>query len=135
MIGGNMRAAQGAGLPVGRIFLITTFIAGAAAGLAGGVEIAAVHHQANASLLVGYGFTGILVSFLARHNPLAIVPVAVLFGGLGACSSVLQRKLGLYDAHLLAFQGLLFVTILTCETFYGRFKFFQPREAREVVPV
>ena len=40
--------------------------------------------RANANLAAGYGFTGILVAFLARHNPLAIIPVAMLLGGIGA---------------------------------------------------
>ena len=48
-------------------------IAGACAGLAGFFEVAAIQGRANASLAAGYGFTGILVSFLARHNPLVIV--------------------------------------------------------------
>ncbi len=38
------------------------------------VEVAAVHGRANASLAAGYGYAGILVAFLARHNPLAIMP-------------------------------------------------------------
>ena len=46
------------------------------AGLAGAIEVAAVHTAANASLIAGLGYTGILVSFVARHNPWAIVPVA-----------------------------------------------------------
>ena len=46
--------------------------------------MAAVHGKANAALRAGYGFTGILVSFLARHNPLTIIPVAILFGGIAA---------------------------------------------------
>ena len=82
MAGGNVRAAQVAGLPVGRLILITCLFGGAAAGLAGMVEIAAMQGQANATLIAGYGFTGILVSFIARHHPLAIIPAAVLFGGL-----------------------------------------------------
>lgn len=75
--GGNVRAARMVGLPVGKLILITCFLGGAAAGLAGMVEVAAVQERANASLIAGYGYTGILVSFLARHNPLAIVPVAI----------------------------------------------------------
>ena len=43
-----------------------------------------MHTAANASLIAGLGYTGILVSFVARHNPWAIPPVAVLFGGFGA---------------------------------------------------
>jgi general nucleoside transport system permease protein len=134
MIGGNVRAAQAAGLPVGRVFLITTFLGGAAAGLAGMVEVAAVEGKANATQLAGYGFQGILVSFLARHNPLAIIPVAIMFGGLGAASGPLQRHFELNDAAIKVLTGILFITILSMETLYGRIKFFQPREAREAVP-
>ena len=57
------------------------------------VEIAAVQGQANATMIAGYGFTGILVSFIARHHPLAIIPAAVLFGGLGASGTVLAKRI------------------------------------------
>src|SRR2546425_7925376 len=78
VVGGNTRAARIAGLSVGRLALITCFIAGAAAGLAGMTEIAAVHGRASSSLVAGYGYTGILVAFLARQNPLAEIPVEIL---------------------------------------------------------
>src|SRR4029077_3943867 len=70
--GGNFRAALAQGLPVGRLIVACSAIAGACAGLAGFFEVAAIQGRANASLAAGYGFTGILVSFLARHNPLVI---------------------------------------------------------------
>jgi simple sugar transport system permease protein len=127
MVGGNMRAARAAGVPVGRVLLITCLLAGAAAGLAGMVEIAAVHGQANYALIAGYGFTGILVSFIARHHPLGIIPVAILFGGLSASSGVLQRQLNLPDASVDVLKGIMFVMILLFETLYGRFRLFQPR--------
>ena len=129
MIGGNPRAARMAGLDVGKITLITCFIGGAAAGLAGMVEVAAVHGSANASLVVGYGYTGILVAFLARHNPLAILPVALLLGGIAASGGLIQRRLDLPDATILVLQGVIFIAILMSEALYGRWKFFQPREA------
>ena len=103
-------------------------LGGAAAGLAGMVEVAAVHGKANASLAVGYGYSGILVSFLARHHPLAIVPVAILLGGIGASGGLLQRRLDLPDAAVVVLQGILFVAILASETLYGRFKFFRVKE-------
>jgi ABC-type uncharacterized transport system permease subunit len=127
MVGGNVRAAQTAGLPVGRLILIACLLGGGAAGLAGTVEIAAVHGQANASLIAGYGFTGILVSFIARHHPLGIIPAALLFGGLSASSGVLQRRLSLPDASVQVLMGIIFVMILLFETFYGRFRVFQPQ--------
>lgn len=115
VVGGNLRTAQLMGLPATRLVLLACALGGACAGLAGAVEVAAVHTNANASLIAAYGYAGILVSFIARHQPLAIVPVAILFGGFGAAGSLLQRRLGLPDASVLVLQGLTFVFILASE--------------------
>ncbi|MEI7968428.1 MAG: ABC transporter permease [Betaproteobacteria bacterium] len=128
VVGGNVRAARLVGLPVGPLVVGTCFLGGAAAGLAGMAEVAAVHGSANASLIAGYGYAGILVSFIGRHNPLAIVPVAVLLGGINASGGMLQRRLDLPDASVLVLQGIAFMTILASEACYGRFRIFQPGE-------
>lgn len=120
VVGGNLRAAQLVGLPASRLVLLACGLGGAAAGLGGAVEVAAVHTSANASLIAGYGYAGILVSFMARHNPVAIIPVAILFGGFGAAGSLLQRRLGLPDASVLVLQGLAFVLILASEALRER---------------
>ncbi|WP_287190513.1 ABC transporter permease [Mesorhizobium sp.] len=124
--GGNVRAAQVQGLAVGPLIVRFTALAGGFAGLAGMLEVAAVQGSANASLAAGYGYTGILVAFLARHNPLAIIPVAFLLGGIDASGGLIQRRMDLPDATVLVLQGMLFVVILFSETFYGRFKAFNP---------
>ena len=121
MTGGNMRAALLSGLRVKRLLVLTCFLAGAAAGLAGMVEVAAVHGRANASLVAGYGYAGILVAFVARQNPLGIIPVALLLGGIGASGGLLQRNFNLPDASVNVLQGILFMVILAAETLYGRF--------------
>jgi simple sugar transport system permease protein len=126
MTGGNSRAAKAQGLPVGWLIVVCSMIAGGCAGLAGFFEVAAIHGQANASLVAGYGFTGILVSFLARHNPLAVIPVAILFGAIAAAGGVVQRRMGMPDATVLVLQGMMFVVLLVSETLYGRIKLFQP---------
>jgi len=127
--GGNVRAAQMQGLAVVRLVLIACALAGACAGLAGMIEVAAVHGTANASLAAGYGYAGILIAFLARHNPLAVIPMAVLVGGITASGGLVQRRLGMPDATALVLQGVIFLSILTSETLYGRFRWFQPRVA------
>jgi general nucleoside transport system permease protein len=129
--GGNARAALAQGLPVGKLIVTASMIAGACAGLAGYFEVAAVHGKANASLAAGYGFTGILVAFLARHHPLAIIPVAILFGGIAAAGGIIQRRMGLPDATVLLMQGLTFVVLLASETLYGRLRLFNPQVATE----
>jgi general nucleoside transport system permease protein len=115
VVGGNPRTAQLVGLPASKLILLACALGGACAGLAGAVEVAAVHTNANASLIAGYGYAGILVAFMARHNPLAIIPVAILFGGFGAAGSLLQRRLGLPDASVMVLQGMAFVLILASE--------------------
>ena len=125
--GGNFRAALAQGLPVGRLIVACSAIAGACAGLAGFFEVVAIQGRANASLAAGYGFTGILVAFLARHNPLVIPPVAIMFGGIVAAGGLIQRRMGLPDATVQVLEGLIFVVLLTSETLYGRFSIFKPK--------
>lgn len=124
--GGNLRAAQIQGLPVGRLVVGFCALAGALAGLGGVIEVAAVQGAANASLAAGYGYTGILVAFLARQNPLAIIPVAMLLGGVSASGGLIQRHMHLPDATVLVLQGVVFICILFSDTLYGRLKLFNP---------
>jgi ABC-type uncharacterized transport system permease subunit len=128
--GGNLRAAQLQGLPVGKLIVLACAIGGGCAGLAGMIEVAAVHGRANASLNANYGYAGILIAFLARMNPLAIMPMSLLLGGIGAAGGLLQRRMGLPDATVQVLQGFIFVCILTSETLYGRIPWFQPRGGR-----
>jgi ABC-type uncharacterized transport system permease subunit len=126
--GGNVRAARMVGLPIGKLVMLTCFLGGAAAGLAGMIEIAATQERASADIVAGYGYTGILVAFLARYNPLAVIPVAILLGGIGASGGLLQRHLGLPDAATVVLQGIIFVTILASDTVYGRISWLASAE-------
>ncbi|MDF0555048.1 ABC transporter permease [Kamptonema sp. UHCC 0994] len=126
--GGNVRAARMAGLPVGKLTLIICFLGGACAGLAGMIEVAAVHGKANESLNAGYGYSGILVAFIARQNPLAAVLVSILLGGILASGGILQRSHNLPDATVLVFQGLVFLVILFSESLYGKLPFFKQQD-------
>jgi ABC-type uncharacterized transport system permease subunit len=119
VVGGNVRAARLVGLPVNRIILLACLLGGGAAGLAGMMEVAAIHGSANSALLAGYGYSGILVAFAARQNPLAIIACALLIGGIEASGSLLQRRLDLPDATTLVLQGLLFINLLAWETLTG----------------
>lgn len=125
--GGNVRAAQVQGLPVGKLILGFAALGGAFAGLAGFFEVAAVHGSANASLAAGYGYTGILIAFLARHNALAIIPVAILLAGFDASSGLVQRRMDLPDATMQVLQGIVFMAILMSDAAYGRLPVFKAK--------
>ena len=120
VLGGNARAARMVGIPAARLTVGVFCVGGAIAGLGGMIDVAAIDGKANSSLVAGYGYTGILVSFIARHNPLLIVPVALLLGGIGASGGLVQRRLGLPYASVLVLQGIIFLVVLVAETLRGR---------------
>jgi ABC-type uncharacterized transport system permease subunit len=122
VLGGNVRAAQLAGLATARLSMAACIIGGAAAGLAGAIEIVAVHGAASESLVVGFGYGGILIAFLARQNPLAIIPVAILVGGISASGGLLQRRFDMPGAATAVLQGCIFITVLAGNSFYGRWR-------------
>jgi len=55
------------------------------------------------------------------------MPMALLVGGITASGGLVQRRLNVPDATVLVLQGMIFFSILTSETFYGRMRWFQPR--------
>jgi simple sugar transport system permease protein len=120
VLGGNRRAALMAGLPIGRLVLLACFLGGAAAGIAGAVEVVAVHGAASESLVVGLGYTGILVAFLARQNALAVILVALLLGGISASGGLLQRRFDMPHAATTVLQGLIFICVLASNALAGR---------------
>jgi simple sugar transport system permease protein len=134
VLGGNGRAARMVGISAARLTVGVFCAAGAVAGLGGMIDAAAIDGKANASLIAGYGYTGILISFIARHNPLMILPVAVLLGGIGASGGLIQRRLGLPYASVLVLQGTIFLFVLVAETMRGRGPFVTWRRAAMAAP-
>lgn len=112
VLGGNEKAARLVGLPINSLILITFFLAGGIAALAGAVDVMAIHGSANSSLIAGYGFTGVLVSFLARHESLNILPFSILMGAFISSNGIVQRNCELPDASLLIFQGIILMCII-----------------------
>ena len=83
LIGDNPRAAEYAGINITRNTIYVMMLSGALAGLGGMSEVTGVVHRLQTSpLAAGYGFTGIIVAWLAKLNPIAIIFVSILFGAL-----------------------------------------------------
>ncbi|MBM4425082.1 MAG: ABC transporter permease [Chloroflexi bacterium] len=82
LIGDNPRAAEYAGINITRNTVLVMMTSGALAGLGGMSEIAGVVHRLQTNISPGYGFTGIIIAWLAKLNPIVVIPVSVLFGGL-----------------------------------------------------
>jgi ABC-type uncharacterized transport system permease subunit len=83
LIGDNPQAAQYAGINIARNTALVMMLSGALAGLGGMSEVTGVVHRLQTSpIAAGYGFTGIIVAWLAKLNPLVVILVSILFGAL-----------------------------------------------------
>ena len=82
LIGANPEAARHAGINLKGHILFVMLLSGGLAGLAGMAEVSGVAHKLMYGISPGYGYTAIIVAWIARFNPFGIVASAVLFGGL-----------------------------------------------------
>jgi general nucleoside transport system permease protein len=82
VIGDNPQAARYAGMNLTRNIILVMLISGGLAGLAGMSEVSGVVHRLQDRFSPGYGFTAIIVAWLAKLDPWGVVLVSFLFGGL-----------------------------------------------------
>lgn len=82
LIGANPIAAKYAGIPIKRHIIIVMLISGGLAGIAGMAEVSGVTHKLMQGISPGYGYTAIIVAWLAKLNPFGLIVTSILFGGL-----------------------------------------------------
>lgn len=89
-VGLNNHAAHYAGITVARITILTMGISGFLAGMGGAIETLGVVGRFQPGFNVGLGFDGITIALLARTNPLAVIPAAILIGAMQGGASQMQ---------------------------------------------
>lgn len=82
VIGESQNAARYAGINVARNIILVMLISGGIAGITGMIEVSGITHRLQQDISPGYGYTAIIVAWLARLNPFAIIVVAFFFGAL-----------------------------------------------------
>jgi general nucleoside transport system permease protein len=111
----NPDAARLAGIDVHRRVLLALVVSGALAGLAGGIEVAAVTHRLYERFSPGWGFTAIAVGLLGRLSPAGIVLAAFFFGALDAGSNAMQRVAGVSSVLVAIIQATVIVFLVALE--------------------
>ena len=137
VIGDSARAGRYAGMRTRRKIIAVMCLSGAIAGIGGVSQDGDFRHQLDPRGLQGanYGYTGIVVAALARYNPLAVVLVAILLGGLQNAGFTLQGAD--FPAGLVGvMQGLILFCALGGELFVRyRMRFERrPRATRRAAP-
>jgi ABC-type uncharacterized transport system permease subunit len=117
--GENPDAARYAGMNYQKIALLVMLISGGLAGLAGMGEVAGIHFRLRPpeAISPGYGFTAIIVAWLARLNPLAAILTAFLLGGLLVGGDAIQIALNLPAATVQIFNGVILLFVIASELF------------------
>ncbi len=115
--GENVRCARYARLPYERLVVLVMFISGALAGCAGFLEASANLNRLQPSIMVGYGYTAIVVAWLAKLNPLFIGVASFLLAGLRVGVENLQLDFQVPAAFGNIMEGLILLTVLAAGFF------------------
>lgn len=110
--GDSVRAAKYAGLPYDKLVFLVMVLSGALAGWAGFLEASATINRLQPSIMVGYGYTAIVVAWLASLNPLNIGIASFLLAGLRVGVENLQLDLQVPAAFGGIIEGLILLTVL-----------------------
>jgi len=110
--GASRPAALYAGFSVPRVTVSVMLLAGALAGLAGGVEVLGVHYRLIEGFSYGFGFNAVAIALLGALQPLALIPAALFFGFLEAGALAMQRQVGVPSSLVAVIEGLTMLFIL-----------------------
>jgi ABC-type uncharacterized transport system permease subunit len=112
LIGDSPKAARYAGIDIKRNIIVVFAISGALAGLAGMSEVSGVVHKLQDRISPGYGFTAIIIAYLARFDPLKVIVAAVLFGALILAGREIQPS-----GVPAMIQGIILFSLIVAEVF------------------
>lgn len=110
-VGTQPDAARYAGMSIARNFVIAMALSGALAGLAGGIEVLGVQHNLPPGFFSGVGFDSIAVALLAKNNPFAMIPAALLWGGLLNGAGLMQVRADLSIDLVKIIQALMIMFV------------------------
>lgn len=115
--GSGPRVARYAKLPYAFLVMFVMGVSGAFSGLAGAIEISAVVGRLQPAIIVGYGYTAIVVAWLARLHPASIAVAAFLLATLRVGAENLQIELQIPAAYGVILEGLILMSVLAAQFF------------------
>lgn len=113
----NPRMATAVGIPMAAVVLTAALLSGALSGVAGFVISAGIEGRMTQSFFLGYTFSGILIGFLARNNPLAAIAVALFVAVLFVAGQSLQVFYQIPGAMVQLIQAIVVITVAASDFF------------------
>lgn len=113
IIGKSADVANYSGIKVNRMLVLTMVISAGLTGIAGWVEVFAIHHRLLENISGGLGNLAIVVALLADLNPLGIVVSGLFFSSLVVGGNTMQRMVGIPFSLVDVIQGLVIIFVIS----------------------
>ena len=136
VVGESERTARYVGIKVGKVIVRTMLLSGALCGIAGVLLVSGTDHTITTTIAGGQGFTAVMVSWLAKFNPLGMILTSFLLVFLSRGAGEISTAFGLNQSFADILSGIIIFFIIGCEFFITyRLSFRQPakKEAAEHV--
>ena len=117
VVGESQRTASYAGIKVERVIIRTMVLSGAVCGLMGLLLTAGTDHTLTTTIVGGRGFTAVMVSWLAKFNPLVMVFTSLLLVVLSRGASEISSAFSLNHSFADILTGIILFFIIGCEFF------------------
>ena len=133
VVGESVRTAQYIGIPVKKVIIRTMILSGALCGLTGYLIGAGLDQTVNADSVGGQGFTAIMVSWLAKFNPLMMILTSGLIMLLNQGAGQISQDFDISGDFPNVVVGIVLFFIIGCEFFLNYQIHFRGRAVKNEV--
>ncbi len=121
VVGESQNTARYVGISVEKVIIRTMLLSGAICGLAGLLLVGGINHTITTTIADGQGFTGVMVSWLAKFNPVAMIFTSLLIIFMDRGASEISTVFELNQSFADILTGIILFFIIGCE-FFIRYK-------------
>ena len=132
VVGESENTAKYVGIKVEKVIVRTMILSGAICGLAGLLLVGGINHTITTTLAGGQGFTGVLVSWMAKFNPLTMVFSSFLIIFMDRGAGEISTAFGLNHSYADILTGIILFFIIGCEFFISYRLQFRKKAEKEV---
>lgn len=130
VVGESQNTARYIGINVKKVIIRTMIISGALCGLAGFLLVAGTDHTVTRDTIAGRGFTAIMVSWLAKFNPLYMILTSLLIVFMERGAIQISTSCGLNNSFSEIITGIIIFFIIGCEFFLNYQIKFREKEGK-----
>lgn len=130
VVGESENTARYVGISVPKVIIRTMLVSGALCGLAGFLIVGGLDHSITTESAGGQGFTAIMVSWLAKFNPLTMILTSFLLIFLDQGSAQMSQDFGMSDAFPSVITAIILFFIIGCE-FFINYRLVFSKKARK----